>query len=198
MHRSVLVSALAWLAGCAHAPAPACPKPESPPSGSAVSSPPPALGFADPAALAEAEPLALYDLRWTLLAGDSGAIAEVPSTPHSFTLGRWECALSAEQASDAFESGHARVRRERRVACTHQTGLTMQTELRCGFDMPARPAEGSPRLARRETHIALGDAPAFTLACEPFATDRLSLMQGAHEPLADVCLVQGAVGACQP
>ena len=198
MRCSLLVSAFACLSACAHAPAPVCPKPESKPSATAAAGTPPALGFADPGALAESEPLALYDLRWTLLAGDSGAVSEVPTAPHSFTLGRWECALSAEQASDAFESGHARVRRERRVACTHPTGLTMQTELRCGFEMPARPAEGSPRLARRETHITLGDAPAFTLACEPTPADRLSLVQGAHEPLAEVCLAQGAVVACTP
>ena len=175
-----------------------CPRPASEASATAVTSPPPALGFADPQSLSEAEPLALYDVRWLLLAGESGALTEAQPALHSFTLGHWECALSAEEAQDTFTGGHAQVQRQRRIACTHPTGLTMQSELSCRFAMPARAVDGSPRMARREARIALGDAPPLTLACEPFATEQLELVRGAREPVAKVCVRDGSVAPCSP
>jgi hypothetical protein len=199
MHRLLVASSFALLGtACAHAPAPACPHPPQSAATQAVASTPPAFGFADPAAFQEAEPLALYNVRWMLLSGDSGALVEMARELHPFTLGRWECALSAESASDTFGAGRAEVKRTRRVACTHPTGLTMQTELACGFAMPARPGDGSPRAARREARIALGDAPSMTLACEPFATERLSLKQADKDAVAEVCLRDATVATCAP
>ena len=183
---------------CAHG-GQSCPplaEPASAPTGPAGL--PPALGWADGTNLASPEPLALYGVQWFLLAGDSAAPVQVPPSLHPFTLGRWECALGAEKASDELRPEYARVARSRKLVCTHNTGLTMQTELSCGFRMPALPADGSPARARRETHVSLADAPALALACEPIAAPRLTLYGGTREVLAEVCLTGRAVAACEP
>jgi hypothetical protein len=197
MQRIVLACGFASLLGCAHPAAPTCPRMDAQTCASEPPRIPEALGFADPESLNESEPLALYDVRWMVLAGESGVLTEVPPALHSFTLGRWECALSAEDANDQFVNGHAQVARTRRIACTHATGLTMQSEVRCGYQIPGPVSEGSPRHARRESHIALADAPPLTLACEPFVTERLELVHGAREPVAQVCLHAGELVPCK-
>jgi hypothetical protein len=73
----------------------------------------------------------------------------------------------------------------------------MQSEVRCAYQMPGPASEGSPRHARRESHIALGDAPPLTLACEPFVTQSLALVHGAREPVAEVCLYEGDIVPCK-
>jgi hypothetical protein len=183
--------------GCAHAAPASCPKPTTPsaPAGAAA---PVAFGFADARAFATPEALTLYEVKWMLLTGDSGALVEIPAGLHAFTLGKWECALGAEQSNDALADDRASVQRARKLVCTHATGITMMTEVGCAYAIPSRPADGSPRLARRETQVDLGDAPSVTLACEPSATQRLSLYQGERQSVAEACLSGERVVACTP
>jgi hypothetical protein len=192
---SLSLSLLVATLGCAHAAPAACPKREasSPPAGSAM---PAAFGFADARAFSTPEALTLYDVKWMLLTGDSGALTEVPVGLHSFTLGKWECALGAEQSDDALADDRARVRRTRKLVCTHATGITMLTEVACAYAMPSQPVDGSPRLARRETKVDLGDAPGVTLACEPTPTERLALYQGERQIVAEACLRSDQLVAC--
>jgi hypothetical protein len=189
------VSLLFATLGCAHAAPAACPKPSAPgaPPGAAA---PAAFGFADARAFGTPEALALYDVKWMLLTGDSGALTESPVGLHSFTLGKWECALGAEQSDDALTDDRASVRRTRKLVCTHATGITMLTEVACAYAMPSRPADGSPRQARRETKVDLGDAPSVTLACEPTPTERLALYQGERQRVAEACLGNDKLVAC--
>jgi hypothetical protein len=180
--------------GCAQQATAPCPRTAA--STQAAAATPAGFGFADPRTFAEPEALSLYDVKWMLLTGDSGALTEIPPTLHSFTLGKWECALGAEQSEDALADARARVNRRRKAVCTHATGITMMTEVGCAYAIPSRPAEGAPRLARRETQIDLGDAPGLTLACEPAPTERLALFQGERQPVGEACLDGTGVVAC--
>lgn len=153
----------------------------------------------DSASVAAAQaPLTLYDVRWLILTGESGAYASVPPTLHNFTLGRWECALGAERAQDELSDSVASVQRKRRLVCTHPTGVVAQTELSCGFRMPSALADGSPKQSRREAQLTLSDAPSVSISCEPEIKERLTLYRAEREKVAEACVAEGKVTTCPP
>ena len=182
---------------CAHNSERPCPDNALTKSAPAAPAEPSSLAWLDASSIAEAQaPLTLYDVRWLVLTGDSGALASVPSTLHNFTLGRWECALSAEKTSDRLEAGKASVDRKRRLVCTHPTGVVAQSELSCAWQTPSPIRHGSPTEARREMRLSLSDAPSVSVSCEAEAKDRLPIYQGEHERTAEACVVAGRVAPC--
>jgi hypothetical protein len=140
--------------------------------------------------------MTLYDVRWLLMAGDSGALSPLPADLHTFTLGRWECALSPEMSDDGLAGGRLTIDRRRRLVCTHGSGMTMQTELACGYELPSPAAMGSPARFTRSTKIALSEGPALTLSCEPLATERLRVLTKGRVGSVEACVAHGAVEPC--
>jgi hypothetical protein len=145
----------------------------------------------DPESLQADEPLALHDLQWVLQTADEGAQEVIaPNAVHPFTLGRWECALSEEQSADVFEAAHLTIARERRLVCTHASGMTVQTELSCGYEAPSPAAEGAPARAGRHTVLNLAEAPALTWSCRTTLVERLRVRQ-QEGATADLCVSEG-------
>ena len=185
------------LSACAHSAAKPCPAVSDQASAQHPATDLKQLAWLDESSLDEAKgPLALFDVRWLILTGDSGAYASVPGTLHNFTLGRWECALSGEKTGDTLEQGKAVLDRKRRLVCTHPTGVVAQSELSCGWRTPSPVRDGSPARGRREMHLSLSDAPTVSVSCEPEATRRLPLYHGERERTAEACVVAGHVQAC--
>ncbi len=188
---------VALTAACAHSAEQPCPATANAPASQTERTELASLGWLDPASLAEAQtPLALFDVRWLILTGDSGAFASVPKTLHNFTLGRWECALSAEKPSDRLEDGKVSVDRKRRVVCTHATGVIAQSELQCAWQTPSPVKNGSPAQGKRELRLSLSDAPGVSISCEPESKERLPVYTGERERSAEACIVNGRVLSC--
>lgn len=182
---------------CAHGPAAPCPVDLNASHAAKATSELSTPAWIDSASLPSSQgPLALYDVRWLILTGDSGAFAGVPSTMHNFTLGRWECALSGEKTSDSLADNQVRVDRTRRLVCTHATGVTAQSELQCAWQIPSNIQSGSPKEARREMHLTLSDAPPVRVSCEPEAKEPLPVYQGERGRTGFACVVEGQIKAC--
>jgi hypothetical protein len=130
----------------------------------------------------------LHDLVWQLSFGERGAIERAPEALHSFTVGRWECALGAVEARDALSGDVLTLERSRRVACTHASGATVQSELRCTHRMPG-PSELT-RAASRELILTLDTMPPVRLTCEASPVTELTL-RNARDQAAPTRLCQG-------
>ncbi|HEY6881568.1 MAG TPA: hypothetical protein VI299_26260 [Polyangiales bacterium] len=151
--------ALMTMTGCVRGVPPPPPSPSCP-------EPPPA-----PAAVGSAVPT-LYDLRWEL------SVAQEPARPlqdelATFTAGRWECALGKTQVDDAREASQLRLRRSRKLACTHASGSTVQTALACEV------MTGSPMPAAQILPLQLDTAPALAVRCTAVPVERLMSALGA-------------------
>lgn len=143
------------------------------------------------------EPRALYDLAFSLRTegAEGAAWSSLPSELHAFPLGSWECALSALEHDDRFDAEGARIDRTRRLACTHKSGATVQSELRCRASLPLGPQAASE--ARRELTLTLSTAPTLRLACEAEAVDRLAIVRSTDATVESLCLVNGQVQRCE-
>lgn len=141
-------------------------------------------------------PRGLYDLVFSLRTegAEGAAWSSLPTELHAFPLGAWECALSALEYDDRFDAEGARIDRTRRLACTHKSGATVQSELRCRASLPLAPQEASE--ARRELTLTLSSAPTLRLACEAEAVDRLGIIRSAGAEAESLCLVEGQPRAC--
>lgn len=164
---SYALAALAWVGGCAH-------------GAPSVATPPPSSAAAPAPAPRRVEEPVRYELVWRMQAGeqDQDTWAAVPPGLHAFALGPWECALGPQQTHDAPAGTAQQLSRSRRVACTHESGATVQTELRCALTLPV--ADGELERARRELPLLLSAAPTLRLTCEPARADTLAT---PHEPL---------------
>jgi hypothetical protein len=132
----------------------------------------------------EAAPSSLYAPVWQL--ESAGSLRELPAEAHPFTAERWECALGPEQLDDSHEV--PRVVRARRLACTHASGATVQTALRCEFDPLGR--EPPPRTLP----LTLDTAAPFTLRCTARAAARLELV--SRDARRALCLTASGVSDC--
>jgi hypothetical protein len=123
------------------------------------------------------EPGALYEVvfRMQTSASRSGAWTALSNDLEPFALGPWECAVGPVQGNDSFEQGSARIERVRRLACTHETGATVQTELRCDAPQPLAPHAAAG--LRRELSLTLSAAPSLRLACELQPAERLGTVR---------------------
>lgn len=188
------------LVACAHATTrQACPAATSADTAQVPAHDASSLPWVEPSSIASAhEPLAVYDVRWLVLTGESGAYASVPPTLHTFTLGRWECALGAEIGLDDYREGMATTHRERRLVCTHPTGVVAQSQLACEWHSPSPVRAGSPTQAKRELHLTLSDAPSVSLSCEPVAIERLPIYDRDRVSSREVCVIAGRVETCPP
>jgi hypothetical protein len=160
----------------------------------------------------------LYDVSWSLRSGETTSWADAPSELHAFTVGRWECALGQVQSDDALAETALEVRRTRRLACTHASGATVQTQLGCALQQvrsvagpaePRTPDSTAPdahaaaeagrapeREGTRELSLQLDDSPTLHLRCAPEPVTRLSLLRGDGRPVASLCPVAGSVAEC--
>lgn len=140
------------------------------------------------------EPAApLMDLTWWLQQGESEVAASVPDTLHAFTAGRWECALGPVGADDALHEGALRLQRSRRLACTHDSGATVQSELACAY---TRSAEGLPSVeAPRGLTLGLDSLPLLRVTCAASPVEQLSLRAAQGREL--LCAHSGgAIAPC--
>ena len=133
-------------------------------------------------------PPELYDLTWKLKLSEKAAWAPVAATLHTFSLPRWECALGEVQSDDVRTDESAQVRRARRLACTHVTGITVQTKFDCQRDAGTAPIS-------RELELALDAVPAVHIACEPVRVERLELSAG-KQSLGALCTTPGGIQEC--
>lgn len=126
-----------------------------------------------PAASPEARP---YELTFVMRMREAGGFDSLPEELQTFTLGPWECALGPLTRRDELSALDAQLVRERRLACTHKTGATVQSELRC--EMPAAVATARAASYRREFALTLSGASDLVIACQPEPIERL----GAGRP----------------
>jgi hypothetical protein len=87
---------------------------------------------ADESAPVVPQPMLVFQLR----RGEQTSWTALPETLHAFSLGRWECALSAATEHGDRAAGQL----VRRLACTHGSGRTVQSQLGCAAHA-AEPAE---------------------------------------------------------
>ena len=150
---------LVALTGCAH---------PAPPPRSASCPPSPAPVVPTPVAAAPvtgALPAPVRELTWKLRISDRAEWTPVPTTLHTFSLPRWECALGEPQDDGATADSQAPRWRTRRLACTHRSGITVQTRLDC-------PIEGAALPAGREIELSLDTLPPLRVACETVVVAR--------------------------
>lgn len=154
--------ALSMMTGCVQAlpaqPAstPSCPDPPAPPASTRSGS----------------TAATLYDLRWQLAVEPQPAHV-LQDDLSTFTVGRWECALGKTQVDDAREANQLRLRRSRKLACTHVSGTTVQTALACEV------MTGSPAPAAHALPLQLDTAPPLLLSCDAVPVERLTSALGA-------------------
>lgn len=125
------------------------------------------------AVIASAAPVTeLYDLSWQLELDGVGR--DLPDHTQAFAVERWECALGPVQYDDVREAASLQLVRTRRLACTHASGATVQTALRCtlasSLQQPSRelpPARALP--------LTLDTAAPVGLTCTPRSVPRLVL-----------------------
>jgi len=148
-------------------------------------------------AVAGGERVGLYDLTWKMQTGEHGPTAwsPVPDALHAFPVGPWECALGPQQAADSFRQERGSLQRERRLACTHKSGATVQTELRCAAELPL--AEAAVESVRRELALTLSTAPSVYIACVAEPRQRLEAAPDSKLPHAPMCLTGARIHACE-
>jgi hypothetical protein len=164
--RGVLL--LCSLLGCAHAPAAPTATPREPCAAGSRSG-----------AQAQVRP---HDLTFSVRTREDGPFDALPDELQSFSLGPWECALGPLGTHDVAPPAEPRMVRTRRLACTHKTGATVQSELRC--ELPPTLATEVAASYRRELALMLSGAPDLAIACEPALVERLGSGQAAS-PAAD-------------
>lgn len=143
---------LAALTGCLHRAPP-------PHNGSCPPAPPPVVPTPLAAPRADSLPSPAREVAWQLRISEAAPWSPVPETLHTFSLPRWECALGATQSDGATPNSQVLSERTRRLACTHKSGITVQTRLDC-------PVQDTAQSARREIELSLDTLPALRVACE--------------------------------
>jgi hypothetical protein len=185
--------------GCVHtAPATTVASAEPPTSG------PPREEPAAPAPVA-----ALQDVTWQLRSGESASWSDAPLALHTFTMGRWECALGEVLTDDALSAEAVELRRTRRLACTHSTGATVQTQLGCTLVRSRERAGASTHGERarandtsaaadaaRELLLQLDASPAVHVRCAPVEVRELALSSRDRRLIATLCLGPSGIGEC--
>lgn len=191
---AVLALLAAWLTACVRAEAaPRCEHAQGPSLSPAVLAASP--GWLDRESLSADEPLTLHDIQWVLKTGNEDSEVIAPREVHAFSLGRWECALGEERRADVFEAPRLTIARQRRLVCTHASGITVQTELACGYEAPSRAAQGAPSSAGRHTELAFADAPVLTWSCRTAKVERLQVRSDSTDH--ELCVIEGsAIGRC--
>jgi hypothetical protein len=174
----VLALSLPVASGCVHtAPCPS-------PAAHARRAPAPAASGAGPEQ-------ALQDVTWRLRLRTTEAWSTPPSALFSFSVGRWECALGEVQSDDERHDQQLRLSRARRLACTHSTGVTVQTQLRCALQLAA----GATEQAGRELELTL-DEQLLGLACAPAPVEQLTLIDGKKQSLGVLCRAERGWREC--
>jgi hypothetical protein len=166
----------------------------------------------------------LHDVSWQLRSGDGSPWTDAPPALHTFTVGRWECALSEVLSDDVLGADELDLRRTRRLACTHATGATVQTQLACTLhtarapvqapasdpgsraQAPASdpgpraqaPASTDVRSAARELQIQLDATPPLHVRCAPSEVTELALISRDKRQLAVLCLDPSGIRECAP
>jgi hypothetical protein len=148
---------------------------------------------------------------WQLRSGEGSAWADAPLALHTFTVGRWECALGEVLSDDALGASELDVRRTRRLACTHATGATVQTQLACTLHTVRAPPSaldaGSPAQtpastdvssAARELQLQLDATPPLHLRCALSEVAELALVGRDKRQIAVLCLDPSGVRECAP
>lgn len=157
--------------------------------------PPPRAAAAARARVPRALPT-LHDVAWKLRHGEAGSWAETDAALQTFSLGRWECALSQEQRNDVLGPTHLALRRHRRLACTHATGATVQTEVACALHATLAGGSDAAQDTERVLQIRLDTSPTLFVQCAPREVSRVTLLRPDDTPLAELCVQPGGVVAC--
>jgi hypothetical protein len=197
---------LVGAASCLGASACARPAPVAPVAITTAAAP----GSVAPASV-PAPPPGLHDVSWQLRSGDGSPWTDAPPALHTFTVGRWECALSEVLSDDMLGADELDLRRTRRLACTHATGATVQTQLACTLHT-ARAQRQAPvsgpgaraqsaastdvRSAARELQLQLDATPPLHVRCAPIEVTELALISRDKRQLAVLCLDPGGIREC--
>jgi len=159
---------------------------------------------------------ALYDVTWSLRSGETTSWADASSELMAFSVGRWECALGEVQSDDALGPTELDLRRTRRLACTHATGATVQTQLQCTLHV-ARTTEPQQRTTHgdaqqpqqqqqqhdlsvqqheRELSLQLDATPTLHLRCAPQPVAQLALISRDKRLITSICATPSSLSAC--
>lgn len=142
-------------------------------------------------------PVVLLDVAWQLRSGEAATWSEVPLALHAFSVGRWECALGEVLPDDTLTAEALALQRTRRLACTHATGATVQTQLTCavhGERVPAsRPVAPPPA---GELQLQLDATPTVHVRCAPTEVQQLALLSRDRRPIAVMCARASGIEEC--
>jgi hypothetical protein len=142
-------------------------------------------------------PVVLLDVGWQLRSGEATAWSEVPLALHAFTVGRWECALGEVLPDDTLDADALALQRTRRLACTHATGATVQTQLSCTVHGDRVPSSKpiAPTSAR-ELQLQLDATPTVHVRCAPAEVQELALLSRDRRPIAVMCARASGIEEC--
>lgn len=142
-------------------------------------------------------PVVLVDVGWQLRSGDAATWSEVPPALHAFSVGRWECALGEVLPDDTLSAETLALLRTRRLACTHATGATVQTQLTCDVREDRVPSSRpvAPPSAR-ELQLQLDATPTVHVRCAPAEVQELALLSRDRRPIALMCARASGIEAC--
>ena len=156
------------VSGCMHPGPPpqtaSCP-PSAPPAAPALATTP-----ASTSTKAEPLPTPARELAWRLRVSDAAGWTQVPATLHTFSLPHWECALGEALRDAPPPNRQGQATRTRKLACTHDSGITVQTRLDC-------PIEDTAPLPVRELELSLDTSPALHVACEAKSVEQSARAQ---------------------
>jgi hypothetical protein len=150
-----------------------------------------------PSAAAPPAPVVLLDVAWQLRSGDGASWANVPLALYTFSAGRWECALGEVLPDDTLTADALELLRTRRLACTHATGATVQTQLACAVHTERAPASRPTATEHtRELQLQLDATPAVHVRCMPAEVQELSLLSRDKRTVAVLCARAGGIDEC--
>lgn len=142
-------------------------------------------------------PVVLLDVGWQLRSDDGATWSEAPPALHTFSSGRWECALGEVLPADSLTDDALELQRTRRLACTHATGATVQTQLTCSLreertrsSRPVAPPEA------RELQLKLDATPEVHVRCAPAEVHELSLLSRDRRSIALLCTSERGITEC--
>lgn len=138
----------------------------------------------------------LMDVGWRLRLAQHEEFRAVPPALYTFASGRWECALSPVSATDTLATGRLRMTRSRRLACTHPSGVTVQSTLGCTLSLPRTPIDDDDPTLSRTLPLTLSDGAALELVCLPAPTAHLPLHDAAGQVVGRACLDDQQVQHC--
>jgi len=138
------------------------------------------------------------DVGWRLRLSQNADFQAIPAGLHAFSMGRWECALSAVSALDTVATGRMQAVRTRRLACTHATGITVQSALSCALSLPRTPIDDDDTTLGRTLSLSLSDAATLELVCLPAQASRLPRYDAAGNEVGSMCLKDERVLPCPP